>query len=67
MPSSPMILAVGPLIAAPLIIGDTAMIGAGAATSAARMPGTARIGSIDRYGFDGAIRIAGGPRRNVSL
>src|SRR5882724_3560073 len=46
--SSVMIFAVGPLIAAPLTMGETAMTGAEAFCSAAVMPGTARIGSTLR-------------------
>ena len=53
-----MIFAVGPLIALPATSGVTAITGAGAALSAARMPGSARIGSTLRYGFEGHRMIA---------
>ena len=53
-----MILAVGPLSAAPLTIGETAITGTRAARSAARSAGTARIGSMLSHGFDGAMKIA---------
>ena len=43
-----MIFAVGPFIAAPLTMGETAMTGAEAFCNAALMPGTARIGSMLR-------------------
>jgi hypothetical protein len=50
--------AVGPLSTSPPTIGLTAMTGAGEATIASWMPGTARIGAIDASGFDGPITIA---------
>ena len=56
-----MILVVGPLIAAPPMIGDTATTGACAATISARMSGVARMGSTLRYGFEGQITIARRP------
>ena len=58
MPSSAIILAVGPLTARPPMIGDTATTGARQAVSAARMPGTARIGSMLMKGLEGQITTA---------
>ena len=52
-----MILAVGPFTALPPMIGVTATMGAPLACSAARRPGTARIGSTLSHGFDGQIMI----------
>ena len=57
-PSSAIILAVGPLIARPPMIGEIATTGARQAAIAARMPGTARIGSMLMNGFDGQITTA---------
>ncbi len=57
-PSSVIILAVGPFTARPEMIGDTATTGAGQAVSAARTPGSARIGSMLRNGLDGQITTA---------
>jgi len=50
--------AVGPLSTSPPTIGLTATTGAFEATSASRMPGTARIGAIEARGLDGPITIA---------
>ena len=58
MPSSAIIFAVGPLIARPPISGDTATTGAGQSASAARTPGTARMGSMLMNGLDGQITTA---------
>ena len=46
IPRSAIIFAVGPLTACPPMIGETAITGASQALSAARTPGTARIGSM---------------------
>ena len=53
--------AVGPLSTSPPTIGLTATTGAGAAISASRMPGTARIGAIETSGLEGPITIARAP------
>ena len=58
MPSSAIIFAVGPFTAWPPTIGETAITGARQAASAARRPGTARIGSMLMNGFDGQITTA---------
>ena len=60
-PSSRMILAVGPLTARPPTTGETATTGAAQAASAARRPGSASIGSMLRYGFEGQITTASSP------
>ena len=52
------IFAVGPLTARPAISGQTATSGTARARSAARSPGTARIGSMLRHGFEGQMTIA---------
>ena len=49
---------VGPLIERPPTNGLTATTGAGAARSASRIPGRARIGPIEITGFEGPITIA---------
>ena len=49
-----MILAVGPLMAAPATMGETAITGAGSGQRAVS-PGTASIGPMLSHGFDGAI------------
>ncbi len=48
----------GPLTARPPISGLTATHGAVRDSSAARMPGTARIGPIEITGLDGPITMA---------
>ena len=53
--------AVGPFRTSPPTIGLTATTGASVASSASRIPGTARIGAIDASGFDGPITIARAP------
>ena len=53
---------VGPLIARPATNGLTATTGAGLATTASRIPGTARIGPMLITGFEGPITIVARPR-----
>src|SRR3546814_15794945 len=54
LPSSFIILAVGPFTALPPTIGDTAITGARDPANASLIPGTARIGSTLRNGLEGA-------------
>src|SRR3546814_5710929 len=58
LPSSFIILAVGPFTALPPTIGDTAITGARDPANASLIPGTARIGSTRRNGLEGAISTA---------
>ena len=56
MPSSFIILAAGPLIALPPIIGETATLGPLTESNDFFKVGTLKIGSILTNGLDGAIR-----------
>ena len=51
-----MIFAAGPLIAAPPTIGETAITGAPVPSIQSRKPGSARMGSMLRYGLEGQMR-----------
>ena len=58
MPACSQNATVGPFNERPPTNGLTATTGAGAARSASRIPGSARIGPIEMTGFDGPITIA---------
>ena len=58
MPACSQNASVGPFTDLPPTNGLTATTGAGAARSASRIPGSARIGPIEMTGFDGPITIA---------
>ncbi len=62
MPAYAQKASVGPLSTCPPTNGLTATTGAGAARTASRMAGTARIGAIDAIGFDGPITTASASR-----
>ena len=60
MASSRIIFAVGPLIARPPTMGETATTGAPLVRSKSLSLGTPKMGSMDTNGFDGQMTMASG-------